>query len=42
MNKLKCLAKGTPLNSMNNECSSSDSCNNSESEIHVDLDDLID
>lgn len=41
MNRFKFLAKGTHLNSMNNECSSSDSCDNSESEAHNDFDDSI-
>lgn len=38
MNRFKLLAKGTPLNSMDNECSS----NNSEGEEHSDFDDSID
>jgi len=38
MNRFKMSAKGTPLNSINNECSSSDS----ENENHFDFDDSID
>ncbi|XP_060864055.1 putative ATP-dependent RNA helicase TDRD12 isoform X2 [Metopolophium dirhodum] len=38
MNRFKLSAKGTPLNSINNECSSSDSGN----EKHFDFDDSID
>ncbi|XP_015363727.1 PREDICTED: putative ATP-dependent RNA helicase TDRD12 [Diuraphis noxia] len=42
MNKFKVIAKGTPLNSMNDECSSTDSCDDSENEEHFDYDDFID
>lgn len=38
----KLLAKITPLNSMNNGCSSNDICNSGESEEHFDFDDSID
>lgn len=42
MNRFKLVAKGTPLHPMSDECSSYDSCNNSESEEHFDFDDSID
>jgi len=40
MNKLKLSANGTPLNSMSDEYTSTDSCSNSDSEVHYDLDDI--